>query len=93
MKYNLLPSFVPERKQIDHRTFIEEANKLLLFSKENSKVNEDDKTFEEIKKNNRKSTQTEIQKLNMNLKESKKEEEKNENDNNNNLKGKYINYL
>ena len=93
MKYNLLPSFVPERKQIDHRTFIKEANKLLLFSKENSKVNEDDKTFEEIRKNNRKSTQTEIQKLNMNLKESKKEEEKNENDNNNNLKGKYINYF
>ena len=75
MKYNLLPSFIPERKPIDHRTLIQEANRYILFSKENSKLNnEDAKTFEEIKRHNRKSTQTDIQKLNLNLNESKKEE-------------------
>ena len=90
IRYDLFPSFIPERKPIDHRTLIQEANRYILFSKENSKLNnEDAKTFEEIKRHNRKSTQTDIQKLNLNLNESKKEEEKN----NNYYKGKYINYI
>ena len=59
----------------------------IIESSEN-KAKELDKQIE-IKRHNRKSTQTDIQKLNLNLNESKKEEEKS----NNYYKGKYINYI
>ena len=91
IKNNLLLPFHQEKKLNNHKTLIEEADKYFLISKENSKLQENERTFAIIKKHNRQRTQTDIPRLNINSIESKKEEEKNESVNL--LKNKYINYI
>ena len=85
--------FFQDKKQLDHhKTLIQEADKYLLTSKENSKNQENEKTFQIIQKHNRQSSQIDVPKLNINEIKNKKEEEKNDS-NSNAIKNKPINYM
>ena len=92
IKNNIFLPFLQDKKSINHKTLIQEADRYLL-SKENSNQLDNEKTFQIIKNNMRQRTQIEISKINSNNEsKSKKEEEKNESTNNI-LKNKYINYI
>ena len=69
---------IQDIKNIDPKSLIEEADQYLKFSKELSKQQEDEKTFALIQKNNRRRTQPDVKKININLNltKSNKEEEK-----------------
>ena len=69
-------SMAQDKKIADPKTLIEAADKYFLYSKEMSKLKDNDKTFADIMKHNRKRTQTEIQKINLDDDESKKLKEK-----------------
>ena len=83
---------IQDKKPQNPKTLIEEADKYFLTSKENSKIQDNEKTFDIIQKNNRRRTQIDMQKLNINESTNKKEEEKNESANNL-IKKKNINYM